>query len=189
MLRLEEFYIAFIVASFQTLIKLIQGKVCCGAVGRALTGCPTLRCHSSLNTFHTTVSSVTCIIAVDHDDISYLQWNMQWFKGLFTGLSSSKEENSNMTTTPYFLLYVWKTEIKLQGSNLWIIYFIFIVYINWISLSDEQINIETNIYICIHKHTYICCYYNYGLSTWVMSFYDFVLYSRQICYKFYILSI
>lgn len=27
---------------------------------------------------------------------------MQWFKGLFTGLSSSKEENSNMTTIPYF---------------------------------------------------------------------------------------
>lgn len=52
---------------------------------------------------------------------------MQWFKGLFTGLSSSKEENSNMTTIPYFLLYVWKIEIKLQGSNLWTIYFIFIV--------------------------------------------------------------
>lgn len=52
---------------------------------------------------------------------------MQWFMGLFTGLSS-EEENSNVTIIfSFFLLYVKKTENKLQGSNLEMISFIFII--------------------------------------------------------------
>lgn len=53
---------------------------------------------------------------------------MQWFMGLFTGLSS-EEENSNVTIifSFFFLLYVKKTENKLQGSNLEMISFIFII--------------------------------------------------------------